>query len=140
MVIESLTRIKEPSRITDFCIKCLLTAKPTLGVVSKLIKSNYVSSYLEEIGKCFSALNLKEKVSIIGLMVKSSSNKKCLKFTEALILSLYESSPLVSISSYTDFAVESGQIKFMERAKDLIDLEASNSISSNQPLRLMCVL
>ena len=73
-------------------------------------------------------------------MVKSSSNKKCLKFTEALILSLYESSPLVSISSYTDFAVESGQIKFMERAKDLIDLEASNSISSNQPLRLMCVL
>jgi hypothetical protein len=62
---------------------------------------------------------------MISLMTTSCSEKKCLKFTEALVLSLHQSSPLIAINSYTDLAISSGQIKYMDRAKDLIDLEAA---------------
>lgn len=69
-------------------------------------------------------------------------NKKLTKFIEFLILSQLDKtkSNIVQLALYVDLSIKTHQIKYMDRAKDLIDYEMSKFLQQNNQKGILQVL
>ena len=67
----------------------------------------------------------------ISNMLQFPQSKKALKLIEFWILQQLSSQPVSTINCYVEFSIQTGKIKYMDRARDLIERQLSLAMTSN---------
>ena len=102
---------------------------------------NSFIDYQDQIVKILNGLDESEYWDVLSFLIASCSlSIKMTKFVEFMVVSKVEQQPLQAISIYTDLAIASHQIKYMDKSKDLIDWQMSMAMNNGDYQKILQLL